>query len=98
MGAQRPGGSMEVQVAYVREHGDIWEYRRILGIKGICGSIGYMLLQRGNESTGDIWKYKGNMRGKKGKKNTWESKGTKRVRGVIWEITRGIRVQGDISG
>ena len=23
------------------------------------------------------------------KKNTWESKGTKRVQGVIWEITRG---------
>ena len=56
MGAQRPGGFMEVQMAFVREHGDIWEYRRILGIKGVCGSIGYMLLQRGNESAGDIWK------------------------------------------
>ena len=28
---------MKVQVAYVREHGDIWEYLRILGIKGVVG-------------------------------------------------------------
>ena len=34
MGSQRPGGLMKVQAAYVREHGDIKEYRRILGIKG----------------------------------------------------------------
>ena len=54
-----------------------------IGNKGGCGSIGYMPLQRGNESE------------MSGKKNIWESKGTKRVQGVIWEITRGMRVQGD---
>lgn len=86
---------MKVQVAYVREHGDIWEYLRILGIKGVCGSIGYMLLQRGKESAGDIWKYKGGMRVKK---NTWESKGTKRAQGVMCEITRGDESTGGYMG
>ena len=51
MGAQRPGFFFFGSTSGVCE--------RTWGYMGVRKDIGYMLLQRVNESAGNIWKYKG---------------------------------------